>query len=148
MNPIRRACLAGLLVFSLSAHALTSATAAICGSDPRDEPPGAAIPSHDAGEPMVGNHGAQAHHDASVVSMQSNVVALGTPIADAPGRQGAADRDECCACLSGCAMAPMPGIATDVAVPEDGSAVFVTEIVPIEAFVVEGPDRPPRFDHL
>lgn len=146
MNLIRRACLVGLLVFSLSAHALASATATICGSVLRDETPGAAILPYDAGESVVGNHGAHAHHDASVLSMQTNEVALGTPSAIAPGGQGSADGEGCCACLSGCAMAPMPGLATNAAAPEDGSAVFVTEIVPVAAFVVEGPDRPPRFD--
>lgn len=146
MNLIRRACLVGLLVFSLSAQAIASATATICGSVLRDETPVATIALHRAGDSVVGNHDAHARHHASVLPMQATEVALGAPSAVAPGGQGSTGGEGCCACLSGYAMAPMPGLATDVAVPEDGSAVFVTEIVPIATFVVEGPDRPPRFD--
>ncbi|MBL8318388.1 MAG: hypothetical protein JNJ42_08275 [Burkholderiaceae bacterium] len=146
MNLIRRACLVGLLVFSLSAQALASAAATICGSILRDGAPGATIASHRAGDSAVDNHDAHAHHNASGLSMQTTEVPLGTPSAVAPGGQGSAGGDGCCACLSGGAMAPMPGPATGVAGSEDGSAVFVTEIAPIAAFVVDRPDRPPRSD--
>lgn len=119
-----------LIAVALPVQALASATMLHCG------------PGHQR------VHAAQmgmapdvsAHHDHSqhqAASNPSHDFGKTAPLADL----GKYKCSACAACSSGCAL---PSSMLVIAAPEFGATVFLAVVPAVEAFAVDGPDRPPR----
>ncbi len=125
-----RVLIVWLLALALPVQVLASATMLHCG------------PSHQRMHAVqLGTApAASAHHDHA----QHQAMAAAQPA----GKQGAPLADlgkykcsACAACGSACGL---PSSMPAVAVPQFGTTVFVALVPAVEAFAVDGPDRPPR----
>lgn len=119
-----------LIALALPVQALASATMLHCG------------PGHQRlhAAQMGTAPAAPGHHDHAQhqgASGQQHDAGKTAPLADL----GKYKCSACAACGSGCALpSSMPVIAT----PEFGATVFVAVVPEVEAFAIDGPDRPPR----
>lgn len=119
-----------LIALALPVQALASATMLHCG------------PSHQrmhasqlGAAPEVSAHHDHAQHQN--VSATQHDVKQTAPLADL----GKYKCSACAACGSGCAL---PSSMPVIKAPESGTTVFVVVVPAVEAFAVDGPDRPPR----
>ena len=139
MGVLIRTLLIWMLVLALPAQGAASVTMAFCG--PNHDQRGAAgstqVPatsahSHDGAAAQL----AHAHEGGAVdASMDSD------PSAPASGTQ--AQPHTCSACAS-CCMGAMLSSAPPMPVTDFAATVFATVVVGVDAFAVDGPDRPPR----
>ena len=122
-----------LLALALPVQALASATMLHCG------------PSHQRMHAsLLGTtpHSA-AHHDHAqhqAASTPDHDVARTGPLADL-------GKYKCSACASCGSVCALPSYMPVIAAPEFGTAVFDAVVPAVEAFAVDGPERPPR-SHL
>ena len=119
-----------LIALALPVQALASATMLHCG------------PGHQRvhAAQMSTSRDVVAHHDHSqhqAASGQQHGGGKTTPLADL----GKYKCSACAACGSGCAL---PSSMPVITAPEFGAAVFLAVVPAVEAFAVDGPDRPPR----
>jgi hypothetical protein len=119
-----------LIALALPVQALASATMLHCG------------PSHQrmhASQMGTAPH-ASAHHDHSqhqAAAAPQNDAGQPAPMADL----GKYKCSACAACGSVCAL---PSSMLVIASPEFDATVFLAVVPAVEAFAVDGPDRPPR----
>jgi hypothetical protein len=135
-----RALLIWLLVLALPAQGAIAATMVFCGPNHHGSAATAAAP-----------HAAHAqHHDHTHTAPVHNQVPDGvtgdTASAEsaAPEKVGHADMKKCSVCASCCSATAIQSAVPRLPVLESGSTVFAAAVPVIEAFVVDGPDRPPR----
>jgi hypothetical protein len=119
-----------LIAFALPVQALASATMLHCG------------PGHQRmhAAQMGTAPGASAHHDHSqhrAASGHEHGAGKTAPLAEL----GKYKCSACAACGAGCAL---PSSMPVIEAPEFGATVFVSVVPAVEAFAVDGPDRPPR----
>ncbi|MEQ1685745.1 MAG: hypothetical protein ABL916_19030 [Burkholderiaceae bacterium] len=119
-----------LIALALPVQALASATMLHCG------------PSHQRMHALqmgVEQQAAAHHHHAQhqAASEPHRDKGQSAPLADL----GKYKCSACAACGSGCAL---PSCMLVIATPEFGATVFVAVVPAVEAFAVDGPDRPPR----
>jgi hypothetical protein len=119
-----------LIALALPVQALASATMLHCG------------PSHQrmhasqmGTAPPASAHRDHAQHQAAAAPQ--NDAGQAAPTADL----GKYKCSACAACGSGCAL---PSRMPLVAAPEFGATLFIAVVPAVEAFAVDGPDRPPR----
>lgn len=119
-----------LIALALPVQALASATMLHCG------------PSHQR------LHAAQLGTAPSASLHHDHAQHLAASAPRNGGEQSAALADlgkykcsACAACGSGCAL---PSHAPVITAPEFGATLFVAVVLAVEAFAVDGPDRPPR----
>lgn len=151
-----RTLLIWLLVLAVPAQGAAAATMAMCGPNHHAGGPGAALVQVQAGgissesQHNVSHahsndhaqHGTATHaahdHDHAV----ADVLAAGEASAPAQGMH--AGQHKCSACASCCSVSAMLSPVLAVPVPDVAPTVFSVVVPNVEAFGVDGPDRPPR----
>ena len=151
-----RTLLVWLLVLALPAQGAAAATMAFCGPH---HPGGAAAShaeqraaaehlhpqahpqTHPQAHPQAdaqGDHGD--HHQATTARADSADAGSSA----APAKGGHAVQQKCSACASCCSMGAILNSVLAVAAPDLSPTVFAAVVPTVEAFAVDGPDRPPR----
>lgn len=118
-----------LIALALPVQALASATMLHCG------------PSHQrVHAAQLGTAPVAAHHD------HAQHQAAGAPQHDAGQPAPLADlgKYKCSACAACGAVCALPSHMPVITAPEFGATVFLAVVPAVEAFAVDGPDRPPR----
>jgi hypothetical protein len=135
-----RTLLIWLLVLALPAQGAIAATMVFCGPS-----------HHSAAASTVAAHGAHAeqHEHAHTAQVHDHIAdrATGdTASAESPAPEsfGHADTKTCSVCASCCSATAIHSTVPKLPVLEPGSTVFGIVVPAIEAFVADGPDRPPR----
>ena len=153
-----RTLLIWLLVLAVPAQGAAAATMAMCGPNHHAGGPGAALVHVQAGGissesrhnvPHAhsndhAQHGTatQAAHDHDHDHAVADVPGAGEASAPAQGMH--AGQHKCSACASCCSVSAMLSPVLAVPVPDVAPTVFSVVVPNVEAFGVDGPDRPPR----
>lgn len=132
----------GFIAIALPVQGMAGVTMAHCGSS--HERMGAAMEAtphrhadHDAG--------AAHHHDADAVDVATQADHKTATQAKAlPGKLSDLAQHKCGSCASCCAGSAMPPAMPRLSQANAAPAVFTEELVTVDAFASDGPDRPPR----
>ena len=159
-----RTLLIWLLMLAVPAQGAVAATMAMCGPNHHAGGPGAALVhvqaggissesqhngphahSNDHAQHGTATHAAQDHdhdHAVAMAMAMADVPAAGE--ASAPTQGMHAGQHQCSACASCCSVSAMLSPVLAVPVPDVAPTVFSVVVPNVEAFGVDGPDRPPR----
>jgi hypothetical protein len=128
------------IALALPVQGVASATLAHCGQshEPVHAAPGGLEHHHSAHEA-----GAAAHHEADLVDAADLADATISTHAQ-PDRLADLTKHKCSSCASCCAGSVLPSVMPRI--PELASAptIITGEVVAVDAFASDGPDRPPR----
>jgi len=136
-----RLAMVWLVALALPAQGMASVTMAHCGPSHQQMHAVSAASHHDDADGDVAPH----HHDAATADGAAAQAAPshGTATADRFTDLGKYKCSSCASCCSGIALlSVMPGVPAQDIAPTD----FVEEVVEVDAFAADGPDRPPRFE--
>lgn len=140
MGLLIRTFLVWLLVLAVPAQGAAAVTMAFCG------------PNHHAGaavtdaEPVAS---AEQAHAPSTHGDHAQTAAAPEDSADtgssaAPAKSGHSGKQKCSACASCCSIGAMLNSVLAVPVPDLTPTVFSVTVPTVDAFAIDGPDRPPR----
>ncbi len=142
MGLLIRTLLIWLLVLAVPAQGAAATTMAFCGPDHS----GAAgthgeqmTPSGHA-HPQFAAQGIRGSHDRA--SAHEDSVDAGRSAAPVKGVHG--DKQKCSACASCCSIGAILNSVLDVPAPDLTPTTFAVVVPTVDAFAVDGPDRPPR----
>lgn len=146
-----RTLLVWLLVLAVPAQGAAAATMAFCGPN---HPGGAAASRaeqrapaehvHPQAHPQAdaqGSHGDHGDHDKATAARADSADAGSSA---APAKSVHADNQKCSACASCCSIGAILNSVLAVPAPELTPTVFSVVVPTVDAFAVDGPDRPPR----
>lgn len=142
MQPWLRLLIVWFIAIALPVQGMAGVTMAHCGS------------SHErmGGATETTQH-RHADHDASAADHHGAVLANDVNQADhstagkvgaQPGKLSDLAQYKCSSCASCCAGSALPSAAPHMPEPTAAPAVFAEEVVTVDAFASDGPDRPPR----
>ena len=154
-----RTLLVWLLVLALPAQGVAAATMAFCGphhpgggAASHAEQRAAAEHVHPQARPQAhpqahpeadaqGSHGDHGDHHQATAARADSADAGSSA---APAKGGHADQQKCSACASCCSIGAILNSVLAVPAPELSPTVFAVVVPTVDAFAVDGPDRPPR----
>ena len=143
-----RTLLVWLLVLAVPAQAAAAATMAFCGPNhhggaaaTRAEQMAPAEHAHPQAHPQVLAQGSHGDHDKATAARADSADAGSSA---APAKSGHADKQKCSACASCCSIGAILNSVLAVPAPELTPTVFSVAVPTVDAFAVDGPDRPPR----
>jgi hypothetical protein len=128
------------VAIALPVQGIAGVTMAHCGQS--HERTGLAVQAshHDTGSAH--------HHDAGTADHMHQADHAAAPQASSqPGKSSHPGQHKCSSCASCCAGSALPSAIPRLPEPTAAPAVFVEEMVTVDAFASGGPDRPPRI-HL
>lgn len=145
-----RALLVWLLVAAVPAQAGAAASMAHCDLADQGRGPSASSHRHDTAVHMHGASGWQSKHEHAGDHSAAPIddVASAAAGEQLPDPQVSADNHKCSACASCCSASAIPSSMRVPPTPDLSDTEFLIEVPSIGAFVVDGPDRPPRLVHV
>ena len=147
-----RTLLVWLLVLAVPAQGAAAATMAFCGPN---HPGGAAASraeqrapaehvhpqTHPQADPQADAQGSYGDHHKATAARADSADAGSSA---APAKSVHADKQKCSACASCCSIGAILNSVLAVPAPELTPTVFSVVVPTVDAFAVDGPDRPPR----
>ena len=144
MGLLIRTLLVWLLVLAVPAQGAAAATMAFCGANHH----GGAAATHTEQmapaehAPMRADaQGTHHSHDETAPAHSDSADAGGSA---ATSKGGHADKQKCSACASCCSMGAILNSVLAIPAPDLTPTVFSIVVPTVDAFAVDGPDRPPR----
>ena len=140
MGLLFRTLLVWLLVLAVPAQGAAAVTMAFCGPN---HDGGAAASHAELMEPAEQAHESGMHGDhGQTAAVQEDSADAGDSAAPAKG--GHSGKQKCSACASCCSICAMLNSVLAVPVPDLTPTVFSVTVPTVDAFALDGPDRPPR----
>jgi len=139
MGLLVRTVLIWLLVLAVPAQGAAAATMAFCGPNHHG--------SGSAGAEVSAAVSEHSHHgDAESAHEVRSGASTTTAVADDASAAAKASQvaQECSACASCCSLGAILTTAPVVPATDSAPMVFTTVVPTVDAFAVDGPDRPPR----
>lgn len=148
MHPIVRFFVALFVVLALPVQGMASLTMAHCGqghermqATPAEasHPLGTRTTTPDGGAPEDDGHAGHTGHTGHQADGESGAIDHQPAQPDDRGDPGT-----CSSCASCCAGSALPSVMPRIPDLAPAPTVFVVDLVDIDAFATDGPDRPPR----
>jgi len=131
-----------IIALALPVQGVASATLAHCGQ------------RHDRMQvaPWVSQHHHSPHEAGAALHHETNMMDTADPADHATSTHAAAQLDrladvakhKCSSCASCCAGSVLPSVMPWIPEPVSAPTTFADEMVMVDAFASDGPDRPPR----
>jgi hypothetical protein len=146
MGLLVRTLLIWLLVLAVPAQGAAAATMAYCSPNHHGGGVAATARVEAHSERVQHDHRAShgqygGHHDAVTPSVDA---AAATADVSAPSKFVQSDSHKCTACASCCSAAAVLSTVLDVPAPALAPTIFIAVVPTVDAFVPDGPERPPR----
>lgn len=131
-----------IIAVALPVQGIAGVTLAHCG--PGHERMAAAF--EDARHAHAGHDAATPHHHAAAVDHDLDQTDQGAsaPTKAKPGALTELGKYKCSSCAACCAGTALPSAVPRVPQASAGATVFAEEMVAVDAFASDGPERPPR----
>ena len=139
-----RTLLVWLLVLVVPAQGAAAATMAFCGPNHHGGAAASRAEQRAPAEhvhPQADAQGSHGDHDKTTAARADSADAGSSA---APAKSGHADKQKCSACASCCSIGAILNSVLAVPAPELTPTVFSVAVPTVDAFAVDGPDRPPR----
>ncbi len=137
-----RTILVWLLVLAVPAQGAAAATKAFCGPNHSGAAGthGEQVAPAELAHPQADVQGTRGSHDKAPAH-EDSADAGSSP---APSKGAHSDKQKCSACASCCSVGAILNSVLDVPAPDLTPTTFSVVVPSIDAFAVDGPDRPPR----